>query len=214
MKLYLSSFLLGNHPEKLLELAGNGKRAVLILNALDNSKPESREKYKLSQTEGLQQLGFDVMELDLRNYFGKPDDLKEHLSQMDVVWVNGGNTFVLRRAMEYSGFDTIITERIKANTIVYAGFSAGVVLLYKSLKGLDIIDDPNGVPEGYNDEIIWDGLGIIDYAVAVHYDSDHPESALMDEEIAYYKKNNIPYKPLRDGEVIIIDGDKEELIGL
>lgn len=211
MKLYLSSFLLGDNPQRLVELAGSNKKISLILNALDN-KSEAREKYLTSQTEGLSALGFEVTELDLRDYFNKREALKQFLVDQGAVWVNGGNTFVLRRAMKYSGFDKIISERILDNTIVYGGFSAGVVLLYKDLHGLDIIDDPNEISEGYDKEIVWEGLDLINFAIAVHYDSDHPESDMMDQEIEFYKTNSIPYKTLRDGEVIIINGGSFEKV--
>jgi len=42
MKLYLSSFDLGNHPEKLTGLTGSGKQAAVVVNALDNNL-ESRQ---------------------------------------------------------------------------------------------------------------------------------------------------------------------------
>jgi len=35
MRLYLSSFKIGNHPEKLVELTGKGKHAVVIIKACD-----------------------------------------------------------------------------------------------------------------------------------------------------------------------------------
>lgn len=212
MKLYLSSFDLGNQRKRFANLVGTGKKGLLIVNAVDN-RQEGRDKWLKSQTEGLQALGLKVQELDLRNYFGKHGELAELLAGQDFVWINGGNTFVLRRAMQYSGFDTAITKLVRNNSIVYGGFSAGVVLLYKDLHGLEITDDPNEISEGYNPEIVWDGLNLIDFAVAVHYDSDHPESPLTDKEIEYYETNDIPYKTLRDGEVIIIDGDNIELFG-
>jgi len=96
--------------------------------------------------------------------------------------------------------------------IVYGGFSAGAVILSKDLHGLDITDDPNDVPEGYEKEIIWEGLVFIDFSVAVHYQSNHSESELTDKEIDYYKANNIAYKTLRDGEVIVINGNQTEIL--
>ena len=110
-----------------------------------------------------------------------------------MVWINGGNTFILRRAMRQSGFDTVITDLIKKESIVYAGFSAAVCVLAPTLKGLEITDDPYITPDGYDKEIIWEGLGIIDYSVAVHFDSDHSESHLTDKEIAFYVANDMPY---------------------
>lgn len=211
MRLYLSSFKIGNHPEKLVELTGHGKNVAVILNALDH-KPETRDKFLLSEIKMLSDLGFKPEELDLRNYFGKADELEKYLKRKDLVWINGGNTFLLRRAMKQSGFDKIITALLKEDAIVYAGFSAACAVLYKDLHGIDFSDDPKIIAEGYNKEIEWSGFGLINFSIAVHYNSEHPESEETDKEIDYYKKNNIPFKPLRDGEVIIINGDKIETI--
>jgi len=209
MKLYLSSFDIGNQPSKLVDMASSGKKTVIILNALDHES-EIREIFLREQAQKLTDLGFEVEELDLRNYFGKEEKLENFLKAKDVVWVNGGNTFILRRAMQQSGFDKIITDLIKEDKIVYAGFSAGCVVLHKDLHGLDITDNPNTVPEGYDKDIVWDGLGLIDFSIAVHYQSDHSETELTDKEIEYYKTNNISYETLRDGQVLIIDGESIE----
>lgn len=211
MRLYLSSFKIGNYPEKLVELVGSGKNAVVIMNALDH-KPDSRDKFLISEIKTLTNLGFNVEELDLRKYFGKEMELEELLKQKDLVWINGGNTFLLRRAMKQSGFDTVIIKLIKENAIVYAGFSAACCVLHKDLDGIELTDDPNTISEGYDKEIVWDGLSLVDFAMVVHYDSDHSESEMANEEIEYYKKNNIPYKTLRDGEVIIINDDTLEIV--
>jgi len=212
MRLYLSSFKIGNQPQKLTELMGsNPKKAALILNALDY-KPESRTKFLATETEMLKGLGFEVDELDLRKYFGKKDELKNFLKNRGLVWINGGNTFLLRRAMKQSGFDNVIKKLLAEDKIVYAGFSAACAVLHKDLHGIEFSDDPNVIAEGYDREIIWDGLGLLDFNIAVHYASDHPESEAANEEIEYYKKNSIPYKPLRDGEVIVISGDNVEII--
>src|SRR3989344_8316818 len=211
MRLFLSSFKIGNQPQNLVELVGLNKNTVVVLNARDH-KQECRNEYLLGETEALNDLGFEVEELDLRNYFGKEKALEKFLRTKGLVWIDGGNTFLLRRAMKQSGFNNVITKLLKGDSIVYGGFSAAVVVLQKSLHGLDIVDNPNNISDGYNSEIIWDGLGILDYNVSVHYKSDHPESALVDKEVQYNKDNNIPYKTLRDGEVLIINGDKTEII--
>lgn len=211
MRLYLSSFKIGNQPQRLVELVGPSKNAVVILNALDY-KPESRTKFLGSEMEMLRGLGFEVEELDLRKYFGKEKELEDLLRQKDLVWINGGNTFLLRRAMKQSGFDQVITKLLKEDAIVYSGFSAACCVLHKDLHGIEITDDPNTTLEGYDKEIIWEGLGLVDFAMVVHYDSDHSEGEMANEEVEYYKKNNVPYKTLRDGEVIIINGDILEIL--
>jgi len=129
------------------------------------------------------------------------------------VWVCGGNSFILRRAIAQSGFDEAITDLLAADEIVYGGFSAGACVVTPSLMGIDLCDDPEVVPEGYQEEVIWDGLGLVDYSIVPHYKSDHPESAVLDETATFLEDRGMPFKTLRDGEVIVVDGESEELLG-
>jgi dipeptidase E len=209
MKLYLSSYKFGNYTEELVKLGSSNKKVGVIMNAVDWSDDKERICRSLNeQIEILKSLGFQPEQIDLRNYFDKKEDLKKHLAGFGMVWVYGGNTFVLKRAYEQSGFGEIIKDKILKNEIVYAGFSAGIVILSSSLKGLEIVDDPSIVPEGYKPDFSWGGLDILNFHIAVHYKSDHSESEGIDKEIEYCEKNNIPYKTLRDGEVLVIDGEK------
>ncbi|ETB63645.1 TPA: hypothetical protein DIC38_03400 [Candidatus Nomurabacteria bacterium] len=215
MRLYLSSYKFGNYTEELVKLSSDNKRVGVIMNAVDWSDDKERVAKSLNdQMDVLKSLGFEPEQIDLRNYFEKLDELKKHLDGFGMVWVYGGNTFVLKRAYEQSGFGEIIKDMVLKDEIVYAGFSAGVVILSKSMKGLEIVDDPSIVPEGYKSDFSWDGLGILDYHVAVHYKSDHPESTNIDKEIEYCEKNNIPYKTLSDGEVIVINGEETNFFRL
>lgn len=215
MRLYLSSYKFGNFSNELVKLVGSNKRVAVIGNSRDWSGDKERaQKGMEEQMQILNSLGFSAEELDLRKYFGKSELLKKYLSQFGLVWVLGGNTFVLKRAYEQSGFDYVIKEMLTEDKIVYGGYSAGVVILSPSMRGLEIVDDPRVVPEGYAPEFSWDGLGLVDYSIAVHYRSDHPESALVEKEIEYLEKNKIPYKTLRDGEAIVINGFKERLLSL
>jgi dipeptidase E len=208
---YLSSFDLGDQPEELVALAGSARRAAIILNALDH-RPEARTVWLKEQTDKLASLGFSVVELDLRCYFGASDKLKRFLSDIDVVWINGGNAFILRRAMKQSGFDVLIKSALARDEIVYAGFSAAAVIAFDSLKGLEIIDAPEEIPPGYDANIVWDGLGFIPFALAVHFKSDHSESESVDREIAYYEASGVPYRTLRDGEALVIHDHREKIV--
>lgn len=107
--------------------------------------------------------------------------------------------------MKLSGLDEILKDLLKKENILYGGYSAGVCVLAPTLKGMELVDDPNVKPYDNQKETIWDGVGILDYTIVPHYKSNHPESAKVDEAVKYMEKNNIPYKPLRDGEVIIIE---------
>jgi dipeptidase E len=212
MRLYLSSYDLGNDPDALLTLTGTARRAAVILNALDN-RPDARAHWGKDQTDKLVRLGCEARELDLRDHFGATESLDKILRDTDLVWINGGNTFILRRAMRQSGFDALIKGALARDAIVYAGFSAGTVIAFDSLRGLELVDDPNEVPAGYPMDTVWDGLGLIPFAIAVHFKSGHRESDLVDRTVAFYRANRIPYRTLRDGEALVIDGDSEKVAG-
>lgn len=211
MRLYLSSFRNGNRPEQLLGLLGTGRRTALIHNAQDFLPADEREAKLTEEIERLRSIGLDPVEVDLRRYFGKPEQLRNILSNFDLVWVRGGNAFILRRAFKQSDADQVIGELLTSDKIVYGGYSAGIDMLTPSLHGAELVDEPNLIPEGYDDEIIWDCLGLVPYALAPHYKSDHPESAAIDRSVEYLIDNHVPFIALRDGEVIIIDGEKQSI---
>lgn len=204
MKFYLSSYELGNETEKLKNLVSKGKIGY-IPNARDftSADPERRAKRNDNNMGSLRALDLEVELVDLRNYFGKQDELKKKLAELGAIFISGGNVFVLRQAMKLSGLDEILKELLNTD-FLYAGYSAAGCVLAPDLKGMELVD-PLDVPYNEQKEIIWEGLGFVDFRFMPHWDSNHPESADIDKEIAYCKENNISYRAIRDGEVIIIE---------
>ena len=92
----------------------------------------------------------------------------------------------------------------KDNNYLYIGYSAGSCVLANSLVGLELIDLPINP---YNDaEVIYQGIGLINYSIAPHYKSEgYHKTKLVDEVVKYFQDNKIDYKTLRDGEVLIED---------
>lgn len=203
MKLYLSSYKLGNKTEELKKwIKEHNNKICLIPNSRD-IYPESERKTAGIQADvkDLTDLGFDVTIISLKDYFDKKEELLKRLEEFNAFYLIGGNVFALRQAMHLSGFDKYL-ETIRNNpNYLYAGYSAGICVLAKDMHGLDICDDPNINPYGI--ETIWDGLGYFDYIFLPHYKSDHKETKLIDDSVEYCEKNNIKYKTLHDGDVII-----------
>jgi len=206
MRLYLSSHHVGDRAGSLLALLGNGKRAALIENALDLYSDDAREMQRREvhdPADELNALGIGVTRLDLRRYFGHPEALETELRGYDLVWVVGGNTFVLRRAMKASGFDDVIIGMLDKDEIVYGGYGAGAVVAAPSLSGMGMFDDIDDIPAGYDAETVWDGLGLIDHAIVPHYRSVHPEAAAAERVTRHLSGKGLRYRALRDGEVIV-----------
>ncbi len=206
MKYYLSSFKLGDHAKKLVEMVGEGNKIAVIPNALDFATDLDRKNKSIqSELDALTALNLKPEILDLQDYFGREKDLEELLTQYKGLWIRGGNVFVLRVAMFRSGLDEIVKRKSKLNDLVYAGYSAGVCVLAPSLKGFEIVDDVSQVEKAYGSAVIWEGLNLLDFVFEPHYKSDHPESAAVDKEIEYLIANKILFKAFRDGEVLILE---------
>jgi dipeptidase E len=216
MRLYLSSYRVGDRAGALLALLGNGRRGALIENALDNVSRTARELFRSEVHDPVAEftsLGIELTRIDLRDHFGGPGGLAEALRQFDLVWVVGGNSFVLRRAMRASGFDEAVVPLVEDDAIVYGGFSAGAVVAAPSLRGLELMDDPHEVPDGYPPEVVWEGLGLIDHVIVPHYRSEHPESRAAERTVRYLSGRGLRYRTLRDGEAVVWTEDRRRVGG-
>ena len=207
MKYYLSSFKLGGEKEieKLKKLIPSNKNTAYIVNALDFADGENwQKKFTEFDIKQLKELGLKVERFDLRKYFDNQQQLEKDISKYGVIWVSGGNVFVLRQAFKLSGLDFVLKDLSQKDELLYGGYSAGICILAPNLRGLELVDDPNKQIYQQETKTIWTGLGLVNYALVPHYQSNHPESKLIDKVVSYYKQNNIFYKTLRDGEVIIL----------
>lgn len=207
MKLYLSSYRFGDQFSELVDALPKRARLAVIANALDNIPAEQRAAYARNVFDPIaafSDLGFAAFDLDLRTYFGRAGDLESAMAGASLVFATGGNAFFLRRAMRQSGFDSVITRRMQTGDIVYGGWSAGACVAGPDLRGIDLMDEPDAVPEGYDASIVWEGLGLLDYCIVPHYRSDHLESEGAEKAVAKLLDLNLPFRALRDGQVVIV----------
>lgn len=211
MRLYLSSFQLGNARDRLVELLDGGGEVAVVANALDGAPYDVRRERVAADIDRLAAIGVAGAELDLRNYFGDAERLESDLRGSRGVWIRGGNVFVLRYAMACSGADTALTRMIREDALVYAGYSAAGCVLAPSLRGLELCDSPAEVASAYGAEPVWGGLGVLDRPFVPHLDSPgHPESEALAEVSRRYARAGVEHHCLRDGQVLIVDTDTSE----
>jgi dipeptidase E len=157
----------------------------------------------------LEEVGFDVDIISLKDYFGNSEKLNSDFSKYNAFFAIGGNSFALRKAMQLSGFDLFIKNNLDNDNFLYAGYSAGICVLAPNMKGLDLVDEP---VNPYNSEdVIYEGLGILEYVPVPHYKSDHPESHLVDKVVDFMYENDILFQTLCDGDVFIDERNSKKL---
>lgn len=96
-KIFVASSRLDRAPPPLVRLASNG-RVGIVMNALDGNL-DLRDVRLPEQASIFADCSESVEELDLRDFFDEPARMRQRREKIDLVWINGGNTFVLRRAM-------------------------------------------------------------------------------------------------------------------
>jgi dipeptidase E len=205
---------MGDHPEHLVALAGrDGRRSVVIANAMDDAPPEVRRAGVELELAALADLGVSAAELDLRGYFGRKQHLRQDLAGAAMAWLRGGNTFMLRYALYRSGADDLFRELLAADALVYAGYSAGACVLSPSLRGLELVDDADAVTRAYGSPPLWDGLALLGEAFVPHYRSPgHPETAAIERVVTRYRTERVAYRALRDGQALLVSGPEIKIV--
>jgi dipeptidase E len=210
VRLYLSSYQLGDHPELFTALVTGRRRGWVIMNALDGLDEERRQADVTVQLANLRSIGLDAEDFDLRQHEAATID--ERFGTPDFVWVRGGNVFTLRAAMAKSGLDSIIVERLREDAMVYAGFSAGPCVLAPSLAGLELCD-PTDVSLATYGTVRTDGLGVLDRPIVPHLHSPaHPETELLGAVASNYDRDGQPYWALRDGQALLVNGGAPRVV--
>lgn len=195
MRVYCSSYRLGRNAGRLR--SRGRQRALIIMNAAD-VYPERLAAWEREACD-LDALGYDVAELDLRDYWdGESHRLPAVLSAAELIWAVGGNAFVLARAAERAKLSQALEH---APQIIFAGYSAGACLTSCDLTGIEMMDDPGELPAGYSADMPPTTLDLTGTRIVPHAGSEdarRAEHKLTRERLSYLR--------LRDGEDAFFGG--------
>lgn len=178
----------------------SGMRVAVITTA---GKPYEKTPWIEKDTVALSALGYEPFAYDIE---GKTKDaVYADLRDADIVFVAGGNTFYLLRAVRASGFDQVLPQLLEEGAW-YIGSSAGSVLVGPTLAPIHSLDDA-GVAEGLLSE---EGLGYISNVILPHYNSEKYKAAI-DAVIASWK-GEAELMTLCDDQALVVTEDGERLV--
>src|SRR5579872_127103 len=124
MRLFLSSYRAGRHQAELLKLLASVNRVAVISNAKDYHGPGTRKRKVRDVLDWFRSLKIEPVEIDLRPFFHK-NGAEATLDDFDFIWGVGGNVFLTRRALSYTKIDEYLIDRVRSNSVIYGGESAG-----------------------------------------------------------------------------------------
>jgi dipeptidase E len=203
MRLYLSSFRLGRPSERLVTMA-DGPRVALVPNALDALPAAARNAAIEVDLADLAPTGLTVEVVDLHD-----PSARRLLSECDIIWVRGGNVFVLRRALADTGADELLTNLISDDAVCYGGYSAGACVLCPDLTPLQAVDDLSGIQSP-----VTTGLSMLDRLFVPHVNSPgHPETEACTALSQALDAAGQSHWALEDGQVLVVQDRHAEVLG-
>ena len=202
MKLFLTSAgLPPETTEEFLKLLPQKPEETKICFIATASHPEENKCYVERDRERLWELGFKIIELDLKKE--NKNSLGDRLKDFDVLFVEGGNTFYLLKYIRESGFDEALKLFLKRGGI-YLGVSAGTMV-----TGLNI-ESANWKYADKNIVNLKDltGLKLVPYVFSVHIDESNLD---IIKNIA--NKIDYPVIALTDKQALLIDNGIKKIVG-
>ena len=156
-----------------------------------------------AETKMLEDLGLTVDELEVST--ASEDTVRKKLTENDMIFVGGGNTFFLLQELKRSGADKIIAQEV-AKGKFYIGESAGAIAACPDIGYSAVMDVPEKAPELAD----YTGMGLVDFYVVPHL--GHPDMGPAAERIIEQYSSVPDLKVINDYQAILVKGDKVRIL--
>jgi dipeptidase E len=180
------------------EFLGRSARVLFVPYALAD-----RNGYTDIATRRFERMGYELHSIH------QEDNAARAVGRADNIFIGGGNTFRLLKALYDNAVLELIGERVRGG-LPYIGSSAGTNMACPTLKTTN--DMPIIEPPSFN------AMGLIKFQINPHYLDPDPNSKHMGETREerlrqYLEENEIPVIGLREGSLLWVDGEKITLGG-
>lgn len=129
--------------------------------------------------------------------------LAHELSDADVIFVNGGNTFYLLHYVKESGFDKTVLGLLKKGK-VYVGISAGSYIACPTIEAAGWKSkDINKISQRD-----LTALNLVPFLISAHFNEGY--RPVVEEEAVHTK---YPIVALNDNQAILVEGNRYKIVG-
>jgi len=195
--LYGSGYL--DHAEgEIRDFLGNISEVLFIPFALYD-----RDTYAAMARERFQRMSYGLESIHAAA------DAEKAVNNAEAIFIGGGNTFRLLKALYDSDLLQTIRHRV-AEGMPYIGSSAGSNVAgptIKTTKDMPIVQPPS-----------FDALGLVPFQISPHFLDPDPSSTHMGETqeeriLQFLEENDTPVAGLREGAIVRVESDSTVLKG-
>jgi dipeptidase E len=195
--LYGSGYL-DHAATEIPDFLGNVKRVLFVPYALYD-----RDAYASQAQKRFEKMGFNLSSIH------KASDPKQAIDDAEALFIGGGNTFRLLKAL----YDFDLIERIRmrvAAGMPYVGSSAGSNVAGPTIKTTK--DMPIGQPPSFA------ALGLVPFQISPHFLDPDPNSTHMGETqeeriLQFLEENDTTVAGLREGAMVRVENGTTILKG-
>lgn len=202
-KLFLtSSGLVKETRDTFLKLLSTDPSKTTVAFIPTAADPEEDKWFVKKDKDLINEIGMKIQEVDLKNE--NESSLLQKLSPLQIIYVEGGNTFYLLDWVRKSRFDKVLQKLINDEKI-YVGVSAGSILAGPNIELANWKHD-------------WDknivnlqnltGLNLVPFAISPHFIEENRE--LLEQKS---KTVNYPIVALNDSQAIVVNGETTKIVG-
>ena len=195
--LYGSGYL--DHAEnEIRDFLGELKRVLFVPFALFD-----RDKYAATAQARFLRMGYELTSIHTAT------NPAQEVRETDAMFIGGGNTFRLLKALYEFDLLDVIRERVETG-MPYIGSSAGSNMACPTIRTTN--DMPIVQPPSFN------ALGLVSFQINPHYLDPDPNSKHMGETreeriIQFLEENETPVVGLREGAMLRIENGEIVLRG-
>lgn len=202
----LTTDTLKNEFLGLLEKAPEMNSVAVIVNASTSDKKKIKKTKKVKAQ--FAEMGFDSTRIGLFDLLKTPPT---DLTNFDIIYILGGNPFVLLRDVHKSGSQKVLKELAYQNKILM-GYSAGSLLLGPDLSLMQYTDSLLGFNQIELKELSC--VGLYDFYIFPHYDDFTTQAPELKSKIeAFESLSSLPIYRLNDNQGIISLNGDVQIIG-
>ncbi|MBF8250317.1 MAG: hypothetical protein HW400_918 [Candidatus Levybacteria bacterium] len=185
---------------KLLDNSPQQTKVAFVTTAAygDYANPTWLEVYKKQLRD------FDIQQIEDLDIRGEnQEDLEKTISDKDIIFVNGGNTFFLLKYVKETGFDKVIKDHINKGKL-YVGISAG------SYIACPTIEQSHWKHQDRNDFGVTDltALNFVPFLITAHFTEEQREA--VEEGV---RTTKYPVVALSDSQAILVKDNSIKVIG-
>lgn len=130
--------------------------------------------------------------------------MEDVIRRAHVVYISGGNTFLLNHRLHVSGLMPYLRKKVQAGLPV-VGFSAGMIVCGPNIL---TANDMNSVGTTH-----FDGLKVTPFNFFPHYTADQYGPSMQDDWLSeYHSFHDNPVIMLSDGAYVKVEGKKTTLV--